>query len=338
MFGISQLFDGSVEVQAEQSIHDFANAVEQSHDMHMIIDCAGVIQYVNAAFELVTGFSKAEVTGRTLATLRADLQQADYYDALWNSLLAGHTFRGVLVNRKRNGEIFHEEKSISPIRDAAGNTMHFFATGRDVTQRENELEHLQRLANYDSLTGLPNRNLFMDRFQHALSRATRGNKQIALFYLDLDHFKQVNDTLGHAAGDELLQLVALRLKQCMREEDTVARLCGDEFAMIQVDVGGLDSVRKVLDKIFVSFRQSFQCGGQPLTESISIGVSIYPRDGSEVSDLLQCADIAMYRSKTTGGNRYLFYCDVCDEIGNPEDALARRGKMLAPGSRSRSGG
>jgi len=322
---IWHLFGGAA-VLAEPGIHNFAIAIEQSNDMQMIIDRAGNIRYVNAAFENITGFSKAEVIGRPFSMLRSDLQQAGHFDALWNSLLAGHAFSGILANRKRNGEVFHVEKSISPIRDEAGNITHFFETGRDVTERVNELEHLRRLANYDSLTGLPNRNLFMDRIQHELSRAIRGGRQMALFFLDLDHFKQVNDLFGHAAGDELLQSVALRLKQCMREEDTVARLSGDEFAMIQVDVGGLDSVKVALDKIIESFRPSFHFAGQSLVESVSIGASIFPHDGVEVSDLLRCADTAMYRAKISGGNGYSFYSD---RNGVPDDVMARSGARQA---------
>ena len=298
-----------VRARSVPGLHNLAKAVEQSKDLQMITGCDGVIQYVNPAFEEATGFSKAEVVGKTPAILKSGFQSADFYAALWKLLHAGHTYRGIMINRRRNGEIFHEEKTISPIRDASGNITHFFATGQDVTQRVREFEHLQHLANYDCLTGLPNRSLFVDRLQHALSHAARAQKQVALLYLDVDRFKQINDSHGHATGDELLQAVASQLKRCTRQEDTVARLGGDEFVVILSEVDGLDSVAKVLDKIVASFRQRLQAGKLELSASTSIGVSIYPRDGSRVSDLLKLADIAMYRTKAAGGNGYSFYCD-----------------------------
>jgi diguanylate cyclase (GGDEF)-like protein len=165
-----------------------------------------------------------------------------------------------------------------------------------------------RQANYDSLTGLPNRKLFADRMEHALSHAAREQKQIALLYLDIDHFKHVNDMFGRGAGDKLLQSVASRLKHCMHHGDTVARLSGDEFAMLLVNPVGIDGVVQVLDKIIASFRPRFQIGMHELSSSISIGVSTFPRDGVKVEDMLRCADIAMYRTKTAGGKGYSFYC------------------------------
>ena len=290
-----------------QHLRSVADVLEQSADMHMITDCTCTIKFVNAAFESATGFSKDEVIGRTPVMFASGPHSDDFYAAILDMLKTGKSFKGVLVNRKRNGEIFHAETTINPIMDMLGNVTHFFATGRDVTKNAQELDQLQRLANFDSLTGLPNRNLFMDRLQQALSRTDREQQQVALVYLDMDGFKQVNDSHGHASGDELLQAVALRLKSCVRQGDTVARLCGDEFAMILVNTNGMESVQKILTKIIDSFNQSPLLDDRYMNGSCSIGVSVYPRDGEEVSELLRCADIAMYRTKARGGNGYSFY-------------------------------
>jgi diguanylate cyclase (GGDEF)-like protein/PAS domain S-box-containing protein len=292
-----------------QYLQGIVNVFDQSEDMHMLTDCAGVIVYVNPAFESATGFSKDEVTGKTPAMFESGAHPGDFYAAILDMLKTGKVFKGVLVNRKRNGEILHMETTANPIRDKLGNITHFFATGRDVTKNARELEQLQHLANFDSLTGLPNRNLFMDRLQQALSHTDRERQQVALVYLDMDGFKQVNDLHGHASGDELLQAVASRLKSCVRQGDTVARLCGDEFAMILVNTNGIESVQKILKKIIDSFNQSPLLGDRYMNGSCSIGVSIYPRDGEAVSELLRCADIAMYRTKARGGNGYSFYSE-----------------------------
>lgn len=293
-----------------QHLQAIVGVFEQSGDMHMITDCTGVIEYVNPAFEAVTGFGKDEVIGKMSLMLESRFRPDDAFfsAAMLDTLKTGKAFKGVLANRKRNGEMFYEETTISPIRDAAGNITHLFATGRDVTKNMRELDKLQQLANFDSLTELPNRNLLMDRLQQALSHTARRMQQVALIYLDMDDFKQVNDLYGHAVGDELLQAVALRLKSCVRQEDTVARLCGDEFVVILANIKGIDSVLNVLDKIIYSFRQSTLLGERCMQASCSIGVSIYPRDGEEISELLRCADIAMYRTKAEGGNGYSFYC------------------------------
>jgi diguanylate cyclase (GGDEF)-like protein/PAS domain S-box-containing protein len=290
-------------------LQGIVNVFDQSEDMHILTDCAGVIEYVNPAFESSTGFDKDEVIGKTPVMFESGAHPDDFYAAILDMLKNGKAFKGVLVNRKRNGELLHAETTINPMRDELGNITHFFATGRDVTKNAQELDQLQHLANFDSLTGLPNRNLFMDRLQQALSHTDREKQQVALIYLDMDGFKQVNDTYGHATGDEWLQAVALLLKGCIRQVDTVARLCGDEFAMILVNANGIESVQRVLNKIIDSFNQSTLFGDLYMKGSCSIGVSIYPRDGEEASELLRCADIAMYRSKARGGNSYSFYSE-----------------------------
>lgn len=292
-----------------QYLQGIINVFDQSDDMHILTDCTGVIEYVNPAFESSTGFCKDEVIGKTPVMFESGAHPDDFYAAILDMLKTGKTFKGVLVNRKRNGEILHAETTINPMRDESGNITHFFATGRDVTKSAQVLDQLQHLANFDGLTGLPNRNLFMDRLQQALSHTDREKQQVALAYLDMDGFKQVNDTYGHAVGDELLQAVALRLKGCIRQVDTVARLCGDEFAMILANTSGIESVQRVLNKIIDTFNQSPMLGKLDMKGACSIGVSVYPRDGEEVSELLRCADIAMYRAKARGGNSYSFYSE-----------------------------
>lgn len=287
---------------------DITDVLDQSRDMHMITDSAGGIKYVNPAFESATGFCQAGVMGETSMFLESGAPSGDFHAVMCDILKTGREFKGVLAIRKRNGEIFYADTTVSPLRNAMGKITQFFATSRDVSKNMRELEQLQRLANFDSLTGLPNRNLFMDRLQQALSQTNREKQPMALIYLDMDRFKLVNDSYGHASGDELLQAVALRLKSCVRQGDTVARLCGDEFAMILMNINETGNVLHVLNKIIYSFQQYPLLDGRYMASSCSIGVSIYPHDGEDVNELLRCADIAMYRAKAGGGNNYSFYC------------------------------
>lgn len=231
---------------------------------------------------------------------------------LRSTLRSGNEFGAVFVNRRKNGEVFHEEESIRPFADALGNITHFVASGRDVSERIHALERLDYLANHDSLTGLPNRNLFSNRMHQAMTRVSRHGADFALLYLDLDRFKTVNDRHGHAAGDALLQAVALRLKQCVREEDTVARTGGDEFALLLSDIACGEDARKVIDKILASLRHGVGVEGWRVSVSVSIGVCFFPADGNDQRSLLTHADRAVCRAKSAGGDGYRFFASEYD--------------------------
>lgn len=290
----------------EQALQKLMQALEISSEIVAITNTEGEITYVNRAFEQLAGYRREEALGRTHDLLGAD-QSSELYAQMWATLRACKPFRGIFINRHKNGRLFHEERSIRPFIDHHGRATHYIFSGHDVSDRERVIQRLEHLANHDGLTGLPNRTLFMDRLRQAMTHAARRNSGFTLLLLDLDHFKAVNDRLGHAAGDALLIAVAARLRHCIREEDTVARLGGDEFAIILSDAALSDDALIALEKISDVLRQPIVIEGQKMPTNASIGVAFYPEDSMGMETLLKFADIAMYRAKSTGGNGYHFH-------------------------------
>jgi diguanylate cyclase (GGDEF)-like protein/PAS domain S-box-containing protein len=284
-----------------------AGAVEQTADMVMITDRGGVVEYVNQAFCDITGFAADEVIGKLPNIMKSGKQADAYYAELWRVILTGNVFNGVLINKRKDGSFYYEEKTITPFKDERGRITHFVATGRDITERMQTQERLQHLAYHDVLTKLPNRALLMERLDHATSQSRRHGGRLALLFLDLDRFKVINDTLGHDFGDRLLQVLAERLRQCVREEDTVARLSGDEFAILLENVGAVEDVAEVASKVLGVFARPFEIFDRELFVTTSIGISLFPSDGDSGKALLKHADTAMYRAKDGGRNGYQFY-------------------------------
>jgi diguanylate cyclase (GGDEF)-like protein/PAS domain S-box-containing protein len=289
------------------ALKKLSRAVQQTVDMVMITDRNGVIEYVNPAFEACTGFSNNYVTGRRAGFNKSGRHDAAFYVHLWSTLLNGEPYRGILLNRRADGELFYEQVTISPLIDDAGEITHFISNGQDITNRVKDQEELEYLAHYDVLTDLPNRTLFHDRLNSALERHRRARTQVALLFLDLDRFKQINDTMGHVQGDEALKTVANRLKQTVRAADTVARLSGDEFAVILEDVKSPDDVAVAARKILEAVAGHLRLQEHNFYITASIGVSLFPRDGKDGESLLKHADVAMYRAKETGRNNFIFY-------------------------------
>jgi diguanylate cyclase (GGDEF)-like protein len=215
--------------------------------------------------------------------------------------------RGTIVNKTKSERLVHMESSANPIIDKDGNIIGFLAIQRDITDRLKAEERLNYLAYHDALTGLPNRQLFNDRVNVMLGRASRFRLLIAIMMLDVDNFKDVNDTLGHDAGDQLLQLIARRMASVVREIDTVARMGGDEFIFMAPDLGNIGDAEKLTQRILDAFKKPFEINGNPISTTASIGISLYPSDGDDVQNLMKTADIAMYRAKAAGRNSYRFY-------------------------------
>jgi diguanylate cyclase (GGDEF)-like protein/PAS domain S-box-containing protein len=285
-----------------------ASALEQTADSIMITDRAGRIDYVNPAFERTTGYTRVEVLGQTPALLKSGKHSEYFYQGLWQTLEAGEIHREIFINRRKNGELYYEEKSISPLRDpGTGEITHYVSAGRDISERMRIQQRLDHLAHHDSLTELPNRLLLLDRLQRAMGRATRHGRQMAALFLDLDRFKQINDTLGHSTGDRLLRAVAGRLAKCLRQGDTVARLGGDEFAILREDLDHPEDVAPILEKLMATMHHPFVLEGQEFFLSFSIGIGMYPQDGGDAETLLRNADTAMYRAKAEGRSGYRFY-------------------------------
>jgi len=213
-------------------------------------------------------------------------------------------------NRRKNGEVYPEWLSINTIRDSYGNIIDYVALFHDITDIKQSEEKFQYQANYDALTDLPNRQLFNDRLKMAMSRARRNNSYVGVFFLDIDNFKNVNDSLGHYYGDQLLQQVANRLSGCCREEDTVARLGGDEFLLISnYDTEGLKSAARLARRVIDIFNKPFLIEKNEIYVSTSVGISIYPDDGDEIEVLVKNADVAMYRAKEKGKNQFKLYTE-----------------------------
>ena len=293
--------------QAEVAIRKLSGAMEKVADSIFITDVNGVIEYINAAFETVTGFCRQEAIGKTPRVLKSDKHDEQFYQKIWETVLQGEVYRNVCINRRKNGQLYHEAITITPLTDEQGKVTHFITSGKDITENIQTQERLHHLAHHDALTGLPNRTLFVERLKHALARAERRKRSVAVMFLDMDRFKVVNDTLGHEAGDRLLQAMAARLHACVREGDTVARFGGDEFAGFLSDVASPEDVAIVVSKFLDALAPPFTIDGHELFISGSIGISLYPEDGTDTQTLMKNADTAMYRAKQQGGNTSEFY-------------------------------
>ncbi len=293
--------------QAEERLRVLSQAVEQSPASVMITDTKGDIRYVNPRFSQITGDSAEEAVHQNLVETIAGHAPADMQTEIRTTLEKGGEWRGELPSQRKNGEAFWEYVAISPIRDNDGTISHFLAICEDITVRKVYEERLFNQANFDSLTRLPNRVLAFDRLTQAIARAHRNGRTVAVMFIDLDNFKNVNDTLGHAAGDQLLIEAAKRLRNATRKGDTVARLSGDEFLVILPDLATVRDSKVVAHKILTGFSTPFPLEGRELFFTVSIGLSTYPDDSDNPHTLLQHADAAMYRAKASGRNTYCYF-------------------------------
>jgi len=291
----------------EQKMRIFSSALEQTADLVMITDRQGVIEYVNPAFEETTGYSRQEIIGENPRILRSGKHDQEFYQQLWNTILRGEVFNEVLINARKDGSIYYEEKTITPVKDSGGMISHYVSTGKNISERMRVQERLHYMAHHDSLTKLPNRNLFMDRLRQAMARARWHKRLIAVMFLDLDHFKTINDSLGHIIGDQLLVQLTQRFSSGVRAGDTVARFGGDEFAILLDDIASEKDISQLAKKLLDSMISPFAVQGHELFMTASIGVSIFPNDAEDPETLLRNADVAMYRAKDMGRNNYQFY-------------------------------
>jgi diguanylate cyclase (GGDEF)-like protein/PAS domain S-box-containing protein len=293
--------------RAEQQMRKLSHAIEQAADAVMITDRKGIIEYVNPAFEDVTGFSATEALGKKPSILNSGRQDSEFYQDLWRTILAGGVFTDVFINKRKDGALYYEEKTITPLKDDSGRVTHFVSTGRDISERMAAQERLQYLAQHDVLTGLPNRALFLDRLQQALARARWHDRGVAVMFIDLDRFKHINDSLGHHIGDRLLIELGGRLEYNLRDGDTVAHFGGDEFVILLTDLASEHDIPPIARKTLGTLEHPFVIDGRELYVTGSIGISLYPNDGADPNTLLKNADAAMYRAKDTGKNNFQFY-------------------------------
>ncbi|CAK0740202.1 diguanylate cyclase [uncultured Gammaproteobacteria bacterium] len=309
---------------AEDRLRKLSRAVEQSPVAIVITNTEGLIEYVNPKFSEVTGYGQEEVIGNNSRFLKSGHTTQEQYSLLWQTIMAGREWRGELKNTKKDGTTFWEYVSITPIKAVTGETTHYLAVKEDMTVRKQYEERLLRQATFDQLTGLPNRLMALDRLNQALARSRRENQHLALLFIDLDNFKAINDTFGHAAGDCLLRESALRLKECLREEDTVARFGGDEFMVILSGLKDVIHAELVSEKILAAFSLPFLVEGHEVFSSTSIGVTIAPLDGDDPHVLMRNADTAMYQAKAEGRATHRFFTSQLNEQAQARIALDAR--------------
>jgi len=298
---------------ATQEMDLLSKAVENSEEAILITDASSNIVFVNKSFERITGFRIEEALGQNPRILKSGLQDAQHYKKMWQEINAHGSWRGEIVNRRKNGQVFPEWQSISAVKNAKGEVTNYVSIFMDITKRKEAEAHIHQMANFDALTGLANRNLLNDRFSQALMTAHRKTTQLALMFLDLDNFKTVNDGHGHAAGDELLKIVSKRLMECIREGDTVSRQGGDEFILLLPDVDGEGGVVKVAEKLLETVAAPYSIMKQEMHVSVSIGIAIYPYDGDTVEKILKNADSAMYNAKADGRNCFRLFTHAMTE-------------------------
>ena len=284
------------------------NVFNSTSESIIITDSDQCILRVNSAFETMTGYSSEEAIGKRPGDLlRSGKHDEMFYKSMWAELNETGNWQGEIWDRCKDGSTFPARHNICAVKDNQGNVIQYISIFLDITEQKRAEERIQYLAQYDQLTKLPNRALFNDRLQQSIDRAQRNNDKIGLMFIDLDGFKNVNDTLGHQAGDELLQVIAERLSNTMRTEDTVARLGGDEFTIIIEELHHSDSAIVVAKKVLQAVGEVIYLSGNEVTVGASIGIGIYPDNGIDVTSLIKNADIAMYQAKKQGKNCFKFY-------------------------------
>lgn len=293
--------------QANERLQLFAKMFENSGEAILITDAAKNILTVNPAFEQITEYSLTEVAGQNPGMLSSGKQDAAFYQQMWTSISEKGSWSGEIWNRRKSGEIYPEWLSIGAVKNSKGQVINYISLFSDITKRKEAEQRIQFMAHYDSLTQLPNRALFSDLLYHAMLVAHRGKAKVGLMFLDLDKFKSINDTLGHLAGDQLLKSVALRLKSCVRESDTVCRQGGDEFMILLEEIKSAEDMEQIAQKIKREMSVPHQLGSVEKIVSFSIGGAIYPDDADSEEKLTKCADQAMYIAKESGRNNFKLY-------------------------------
>jgi len=313
--------------QAEAELRIAATAFESQEAM-MVTDARSRILRVNQVLEAVTGYSSAELVGQTPRIFRSGRHDADFYRAMWESINRTGRWQGEVWDRRKNGEIYPKWLTISAVKNDDGVVTHYIGTHFDVTERKNAEERIARLAFFDSLTHLPNRTLLQDRLQQAIANSQRDGTCGAALFIDLDHFKTLNDTLGHDKGDQLLQQVAQRLLECVRESDTVARLGGDEFVLIVTNLPGntqeaANQTEQLGQMVLAALEQTYWLGSISHHITASIGATLFHGHQTLLEDVLKQADLAMYQSKDKGRNALSFFDPAMQTTVLNHSALAQ---------------
>ncbi|MEW8505462.1 MAG: EAL domain-containing protein [Candidatus Thiodiazotropha sp.] len=294
--------------KVSEDLKKLSMAVEQSPASVLITDLDGIIEYVNPKFTEVSGYSPQEVIGKHSRILSASAEENDQFESMWETINKGEVWKGEFCNKRKNGKLYWESAVIAPIRGDNDNITHYLAVKEDITERKAFEERLLEQATHDQLTELPNRFLAFDRLQQLLQHAKRNNLHVAVIYIDLDNFKNINDSMGHPIGDQLLIKVAKRIKEQLRTEDTLARLGGDEFLALIPNVENPSAdLEPVVTRLLATTETPLYLNNREISITSSLGIAVYPDDGIDVSMLMSNADIAMYEAKRAGRNTFRFF-------------------------------
>ncbi len=320
--------------KTEAELHLAAMVYKNSSEAMSVTDSKGNIISINPAFTEITGYTLEEVVGRNSSILSSGRHDREFYQAMWDEINTTGQWQGEIWNRGKNGEHYLEWIIINVIYHDDGSVYRYVSLFSDITQRKESEKLIWQQANFDTLTGLPNRRMFHDRLDQEIKKSHRSGLPMALMMLDLDHFKEVNDTLGHAQGDVLLVEAARRITECVRESDTVARLGGDEFTVILSEIEDVNSVERIAQNIIERLAAPFQLLQEMVFVSASVGITLYPNDSLDIVTLVKNADQAMYLSKNLGRNRFSYFTAALQEaaqirmrlINDLRNALA--GKQL----------
>jgi diguanylate cyclase (GGDEF)-like protein/PAS domain S-box-containing protein len=304
---IGYLSDITARVEAEKTMRLQSRIFEHSKESILITDAQRRILSVNPAFGEITGYAEEEVIGKNPEILRSEKHPPDFYEAMWLHVEHEGSWHGEVWTRRKGGVDFPSWASISLVRNREGQISNYFSIFTDITERKEAEERIHYLAYYDGLTDLPNRALLYKLIDQALIEARRSRLHGAILFVDLNRFKPINDTLGHAIGDALLRQAAERLRRTVRNEDVVARLGSDEFVVALFDIARREHAAVVAQKLLAALDAPFWIEGHELKLGAAIGISVYPRDGFDTESLLRMADIAMYRAKQLGQDGYAFY-------------------------------
>lgn len=283
------------------------HALSAAANAILITDASTRIVWVNEAFSRLCGYPRHELLGNSPAMLNSGMQSKSFYALLWQTILSGKAWRGVITDRRKDGALYTVDETITPLMNEHGVITHYFAIQQDMMLRSPEQEKERFLAYHDVLTGLPNRAHFDETLRQAMLSPAPAKDMLALMILDLDKFKPVNDLFGHVLGDQLLQAVGQRLLSAIRKSDTVARIGGDEFAVLLQGVHSEEIVITLASKLVHSIAEPFVVGDHTLQIGASIGIAIYPVDGQIQEELQKKADEAMYAAKQAGGSCYRRY-------------------------------
>ena len=306
-------------------LYKLSMAAEQTADAVMITDPAGVIEYVNKSFESMTGYSRDQTLGKKPSLLKSGYHDPAYFKNMWDKLSAGAAFRDVFVNRKQDGTIYYDEKTITPLRSNNGTIIHYLSVGSDITERMHTEARLQHFATHDLQTDLPNRALFQDRLTQSLLKSQRNGRIVGVLFLGIDRMQIINENLGHNIGDACIKQVAERITSTLRSGDTVSRFGGDEFSVLLDNMASADDIAPVLRNLLEVIAAPIHIAGRELVLTVSAGISIAPHDSKDTEVLIRNAEVALRKAKLDGNNRYQFFTADMNarafELMNMESAL-----------------